>query len=99
MAPNTSVATFTNSFGEDWELTVDPAAKVGTLQGDETEWDSLPIADGRLQSSFMLADDEAAWLADAWKNATGEDLDLALSSWSGLASTFRSILEPLLAAR
>lgn len=74
MAPKTIVATFTNSFGEDWELTVDSAAKVGTVQGDETDWEPLLIEGGQLLSSFMLSDDEASWLADAWKNATGEDL-------------------------
>ncbi len=65
---------FTNSFGEEFRLSVDPSGKMGALAGDETDWQSLAIKDDALQDDFMFGHDELKWLRKTWKSATGRDL-------------------------
>ncbi len=65
---------FTNKFGEEFQLTVDAAGHSGILAGDETDWENLCIKEDALQDDFMFSDDELAWLRTTWKTATGRAL-------------------------
>lgn len=65
---------FRNECGERWIVEIDVSRKRGLLRGDETDWEPLEIRDGAILGGFGLSDDEFDWLAAAWRQATGQEL-------------------------
>jgi hypothetical protein len=74
--PSKSIRTFSfsNAFGEEFQLTVDASGKNGILAGDETDWENIHIKGDTLQSDFMFNREELSWLRQSWKSATGRNL-------------------------
>ena len=74
--PSKSIRTFSfsNAFGEEFQLTVDASGKNGILAGDETDWENLHIKGDALQDDFMFNKEELSWLRKSWKIATGREL-------------------------
>ena len=80
-------SSFTNSNGEKWVLEVDVPCCRGALRGDETGGDVIEIIDGELPPGSIFAPDEAAWLVQAWKEATGKEPVLPV--WNRLVQAMR----------
>jgi hypothetical protein len=65
---------FENSFGERWEVVIDPETRTGILRGDETGWEPVSIRDDRIEANLGLAGEEYRCLADVWRRTTGGEL-------------------------
>jgi hypothetical protein len=64
---------FENEYGESWELAVDPETRAGTLAGDETDWEPVPVYGGSVYEIF-LSPPEQARLQELWDEIC-EDLE------------------------
>jgi hypothetical protein len=65
---------FTNRYGEEFVVRVDPNRETGELLGDETDWEPLDIIEDRICGDFLLRVDEWESTAKAWRELTGRAL-------------------------
>jgi hypothetical protein len=71
------VGYFENRHTEQWVVEIDRQAKTGVLRSGDVGWEqSFPISDDRLDPDLILSHEEAAWLINCWRAATGGRLQV-----------------------
>ena len=67
------VATFTNTYGEEWLFEYNYRIREGILKGSDVNWQSYRVIGGRTLG-LILNNEELQWLREVWAEAT--------STWS-----------------
>ena len=66
------VGYFQNRYGEQWVVEISRETKTGVLRGGDVGWEaSHLIQDDKLEADLILSHEEAAWLINCWRAATG----------------------------
>ena len=66
------VGYFENQFGEQWVVEIDRKSETGSLRGGDVGWEqSHLLHDDKLDADLILSHEEAAWLINCWRAATG----------------------------
>jgi hypothetical protein len=61
------VETFTNEYGEQWQLIYDTNTNIGLLTGSDVDWKTYYVVDGNCHQ-LILNKDEKEWLKKSWDN-------------------------------
>jgi hypothetical protein len=77
--PEVVERSFVNQHGERWLLRIELRSGDAALLGDEADWiRGIQIRNDVVAPDFILADDEARWLATTWFELTGRRLVLPI---------------------